>query len=160
MEQSNFNNADSLVSVPSAADRVRARILLSEAPLLRRSQWSGGSNWKLPFKNMSWSVTQVGSNLSVLCLIDEIYILKKTPSLFADVCLKSNNVVNLSLSGYLLSKVMKKLCMEPPERLTSLQTLWDNNKPTEPGPCGRKLSVVNLWYLFIIIVTFYDVNHM
>uniref|UniRef100_A0A3P8UVS6 Capping protein regulator and myosin 1 linker 1 n=1 Tax=Cynoglossus semilaevis TaxID=244447 RepID=A0A3P8UVS6_CYNSE len=34
------------------------------------------------------------------------------------------------------SKVMKKLCMEPPERLTSLQTLWDNNKPTEPGPCG------------------------
>ncbi|KAM3873708.1 F-actin-uncapping protein LRRC16A-like [Diretmus argenteus] len=33
-------------------------------------------------------------------------------------------------------KVMKKLCMEPPDRLTSLQTLWDNNKPAEPGPCG------------------------
>ncbi|XP_019119247.2 F-actin-uncapping protein LRRC16A isoform X6 [Larimichthys crocea] len=34
------------------------------------------------------------------------------------------------------SKVMKKLCMEPPDRLTSLQTLWENNKPAEPGPCG------------------------
>lgn len=33
-------------------------------------------------------------------------------------------------------KVMKKLCMEPPDRLTSLQTLWENNKPAEPGPCG------------------------
>uniref|UniRef100_A0A4W6C152 Capping protein regulator and myosin 1 linker 1 n=1 Tax=Lates calcarifer TaxID=8187 RepID=A0A4W6C152_LATCA len=34
------------------------------------------------------------------------------------------------------NKVMKKLCMEPPDRLTSLQTLWENNKPAEPGPCG------------------------
>ncbi|XP_062254942.1 F-actin-uncapping protein LRRC16A-like [Platichthys flesus] len=34
------------------------------------------------------------------------------------------------------SKVMKKLCMEPPDRLTSLQTLWEDNKPAEPGPCG------------------------
>uniref|UniRef100_A0A8C5GUB3 CARMIL C-terminal domain-containing protein n=1 Tax=Gouania willdenowi TaxID=441366 RepID=A0A8C5GUB3_GOUWI len=34
------------------------------------------------------------------------------------------------------SKVMKKLSMEPPERLLVLQTLWENNKPTEPGPCG------------------------
>ncbi|XP_054477478.1 F-actin-uncapping protein LRRC16A-like [Anoplopoma fimbria] len=34
------------------------------------------------------------------------------------------------------SKVMKKLCMEPPDRLISLQTLWENNKPAEPGPCG------------------------
>ncbi|XP_023265069.1 F-actin-uncapping protein LRRC16A [Seriola lalandi dorsalis] len=34
------------------------------------------------------------------------------------------------------SKVMKKLCMEPPDRLTSLQTLWESNKPAEPGPCG------------------------
>ncbi|XP_034064505.1 F-actin-uncapping protein LRRC16A-like isoform X3 [Gymnodraco acuticeps] len=34
------------------------------------------------------------------------------------------------------SKVMKKLTMEPPDRLTSLQTLWENNKPAEPGPCG------------------------
>uniref|UniRef100_A0A8C4ETU4 Leucine-rich repeat-containing protein 16A n=1 Tax=Dicentrarchus labrax TaxID=13489 RepID=A0A8C4ETU4_DICLA len=34
------------------------------------------------------------------------------------------------------SKVMKKLCMEPPDRLNSLQTLWENNKPAEPGPCG------------------------
>uniref|UniRef100_A0A3B4YK97 Capping protein regulator and myosin 1 linker 1 n=1 Tax=Seriola lalandi dorsalis TaxID=1841481 RepID=A0A3B4YK97_SERLL len=35
-----------------------------------------------------------------------------------------------------LPKVMKKLCMEPPDRLTSLQTLWESNKPAEPGPCG------------------------
>ncbi|XP_034553770.1 F-actin-uncapping protein LRRC16A-like isoform X2 [Notolabrus celidotus] len=34
------------------------------------------------------------------------------------------------------NKVMKKLCMEPTDRLTSLQTLWENNKPAEPGPCG------------------------
>ncbi|KAM6995384.1 F-actin-uncapping protein LRRC16A-like isoform 1-T1 [Tautogolabrus adspersus] len=34
------------------------------------------------------------------------------------------------------NKVMKKLCMEPPDRLTSLQTLWENNKTAEPGPCG------------------------
>ncbi|KAM7382642.1 hypothetical protein PAMP_002365 [Pampus punctatissimus] len=34
------------------------------------------------------------------------------------------------------SKVMKKLCMEPPDRLTSLHMLWENNKPAEPGPCG------------------------
>uniref|UniRef100_A0A672FSK2 CARMIL pleckstrin homology domain-containing protein n=1 Tax=Salarias fasciatus TaxID=181472 RepID=A0A672FSK2_SALFA len=34
------------------------------------------------------------------------------------------------------SKVMKKLCMEPPDRLPPLQTLWENNKPAEPGPCG------------------------
>ncbi|KAK2844324.1 hypothetical protein Q5P01_010983 [Channa striata] len=34
------------------------------------------------------------------------------------------------------SKVMKKLCMEPPDRLTALQTLWENSKPAEPGPCG------------------------
>ncbi|XP_062421403.1 F-actin-uncapping protein LRRC16A-like isoform X2 [Pungitius pungitius] len=34
------------------------------------------------------------------------------------------------------SKVMKKLCMEPPDRLISLQNLWENNKPAEPGPCG------------------------
>ncbi|XP_055083820.1 F-actin-uncapping protein LRRC16A-like isoform X2 [Periophthalmus magnuspinnatus] len=33
-------------------------------------------------------------------------------------------------------KVMKKLSMEPPDRLTSLQTQWENHKPAEPGPCG------------------------
>uniref|UniRef100_A0A674C9W2 Capping protein regulator and myosin 1 linker 1 n=1 Tax=Salmo trutta TaxID=8032 RepID=A0A674C9W2_SALTR len=33
-------------------------------------------------------------------------------------------------------KLMKKLSMEPPERITSLQTLWDNHKVAEPGPCG------------------------
>uniref|UniRef100_A0A673CXI3 Capping protein regulator and myosin 1 linker 1 n=1 Tax=Sphaeramia orbicularis TaxID=375764 RepID=A0A673CXI3_9TELE len=33
-------------------------------------------------------------------------------------------------------KVMKKLSMEPPDRLTSLQALWESNKPAEPGPCG------------------------
>ncbi|XP_041649096.1 F-actin-uncapping protein LRRC16A-like isoform X2 [Cheilinus undulatus] len=31
---------------------------------------------------------------------------------------------------------MKKLCMEPPDRLIALQTLWENNKTAEPGPCG------------------------
>uniref|UniRef100_A0AAQ6A8L2 CARMIL C-terminal domain-containing protein n=1 Tax=Amphiprion ocellaris TaxID=80972 RepID=A0AAQ6A8L2_AMPOC len=39
------------------------------------------------------------------------------------------------------SKVMKKVCMEPPDRLPSLQTLWENNKPAEPGPCGRNLDL-------------------
>ncbi|XP_076593304.1 F-actin-uncapping protein LRRC16A-like isoform X1 [Chaetodon auriga] len=54
------------------------------------------------------------------------------------------NEVVAHIGNYLLricpglppSKVMKKLCMEPPDRLTSLQTLWENNKPAEPGPCG------------------------
>lgn len=34
------------------------------------------------------------------------------------------------------AKVMKKLSMEPLDRLTSLQTLWENNTSAEPGPCG------------------------
>ncbi|XP_069051024.1 F-actin-uncapping protein LRRC16A isoform X4 [Lepisosteus oculatus] len=33
-------------------------------------------------------------------------------------------------------QVMKKLLMEPVERLSNLQTLWDNQSVTEPGPCG------------------------
>nr|XP_057941349.1 F-actin-uncapping protein LRRC16A-like isoform X1 [Doryrhamphus excisus] len=33
------------------------------------------------------------------------------------------------------SKVMKKLSVEPADRLTSLQTMWETNKP-DPGPCG------------------------
>uniref|UniRef100_A0A3B3UGK2 CARMIL pleckstrin homology domain-containing protein n=1 Tax=Poecilia latipinna TaxID=48699 RepID=A0A3B3UGK2_9TELE len=33
------------------------------------------------------------------------------------------------------SKMMKKLSLEPPDRLSYLQSLWDN-KPAEPGPCG------------------------
>uniref|UniRef100_A0A8C2WZX2 Capping protein regulator and myosin 1 linker 1 n=1 Tax=Cyclopterus lumpus TaxID=8103 RepID=A0A8C2WZX2_CYCLU len=39
------------------------------------------------------------------------------------------------------SNVIKKLCMEPPDRLISLQTLWENNKPAEPGPCGKNLHL-------------------
>ncbi|XP_057689963.1 F-actin-uncapping protein LRRC16A-like isoform X1 [Corythoichthys intestinalis] len=34
------------------------------------------------------------------------------------------------------SKVMRKLSMDPVDRLTSLQMLWENNKPADPGPCG------------------------
>uniref|UniRef100_A0A8C8E1W5 Capping protein regulator and myosin 1 linker 1 n=1 Tax=Oryzias sinensis TaxID=183150 RepID=A0A8C8E1W5_9TELE len=34
------------------------------------------------------------------------------------------------------NKVMKKLSMEPSDRLPPLQTLWENNKLAEPGPCG------------------------
>ncbi|KAM3613836.1 uncharacterized protein V6R79_005672 [Siganus canaliculatus] len=34
------------------------------------------------------------------------------------------------------SKVIKKLCMEPPDRLTSVQALWESSKPAEVGPCG------------------------
>ncbi|KAG9355744.1 hypothetical protein JZ751_000582 [Albula glossodonta] len=33
-------------------------------------------------------------------------------------------------------KVMKKLTMEPPERVSNLQALWDNQNVPEPGPCG------------------------
>ncbi|XP_053743211.1 F-actin-uncapping protein LRRC16A-like isoform X2 [Synchiropus splendidus] len=33
-------------------------------------------------------------------------------------------------------KVIKKLSMDPPERLNGLQVIWDNNKVAEPGPCG------------------------
>lgn len=38
--------------------------------------------------------------------------------------------------------MMKKLSMEPPDRVVSLQTLWEDNKPAEPGPCGKKLAVM------------------
>ncbi|KAM6909751.1 F-actin-uncapping protein LRRC16A-like isoform 2-T2 [Xenentodon cancila] len=34
------------------------------------------------------------------------------------------------------SKLIKKFSMEPPDRLPSLHTLWENNKPSDPGPCG------------------------
>ncbi|XP_043923009.1 F-actin-uncapping protein LRRC16A isoform X2 [Protopterus annectens] len=33
-------------------------------------------------------------------------------------------------------KVMKKVTMEPAERLTNLQALWESQTVTEPGPCG------------------------
>lgn len=55
----------------------------------------------------------------------------------------------------LFSKVMKKLCMEPPDRLTSLQTLWENNKPAEPGPCG-----INLWLWLCFNSTSHCCNHV
>lgn len=72
---------------------------------------------------------------------------------FSIACFKKNETVSLKLSPAavfiiyfhltsFLSKVMKKLCMEPPDRLSSLQILWENNKPAEPGPCG-----MNLWLL-------------
>lgn len=37
---------------------------------------------------------------------------------------------------------MRKLSMEPPDRVASLQTLWENNKPAEPGPCGKNIPVM------------------
>ncbi|CAL8248494.1 unnamed protein product [Lota lota] len=37
--------------------------------------------------------------------------------------------------GLAPGKVMKKLTMDPPERLTALQALWDN-QAADPGPCG------------------------
>ncbi|XP_028842609.1 F-actin-uncapping protein LRRC16A-like isoform X2 [Denticeps clupeoides] len=33
-------------------------------------------------------------------------------------------------------KVLKKLTMEPPDRLTSLQALWETQSVSDPGPCG------------------------
>ncbi|XP_066547611.1 F-actin-uncapping protein LRRC16A isoform X2 [Amia ocellicauda] len=33
-------------------------------------------------------------------------------------------------------KIMKKLSMEPPERLVNMQALWDNQSVAESGPCG------------------------
>ncbi|XP_063042233.1 F-actin-uncapping protein LRRC16A-like isoform X2 [Engraulis encrasicolus] len=33
-------------------------------------------------------------------------------------------------------RVMKKLSMEPSDRLNSLQNIWDNQTLPEPGPCG------------------------
>ncbi|KAJ8291040.1 hypothetical protein GJAV_G00020720 [Gymnothorax javanicus] len=34
------------------------------------------------------------------------------------------------------TKVMKKLAMDPPERISVLQSLWENQNVAEPGPCG------------------------
>ncbi|XP_064409573.1 F-actin-uncapping protein LRRC16A isoform X3 [Latimeria chalumnae] len=33
-------------------------------------------------------------------------------------------------------KIMRKVLMEPSERLTNLQTLWESQTLSEPGPCG------------------------
>ncbi|XP_062848691.1 F-actin-uncapping protein LRRC16A-like isoform X2 [Trichomycterus rosablanca] len=33
-------------------------------------------------------------------------------------------------------KVMKKLSMEPAERIHTVQTLWENQSSADPGPCG------------------------
>ncbi|KAL7886766.1 hypothetical protein AOLI_G00044870 [Acnodon oligacanthus] len=33
-------------------------------------------------------------------------------------------------------KVIKKLSMEPPERISALQSVWDSQSSAEPGPCG------------------------
>ncbi|KAF4087676.1 hypothetical protein AMELA_G00073260 [Ameiurus melas] len=33
-------------------------------------------------------------------------------------------------------KVMKKLSMEPPERIAALQNVWETQSSGEPGPCG------------------------
>ncbi|XP_060100110.1 F-actin-uncapping protein LRRC16A isoform X2 [Heteronotia binoei] len=33
-------------------------------------------------------------------------------------------------------RIMKKIIMEPPERLVNLQTLWDSQSVAELGPCG------------------------
>uniref|UniRef100_A0A2K5D491 Capping protein regulator and myosin 1 linker 1 n=1 Tax=Aotus nancymaae TaxID=37293 RepID=A0A2K5D491_AOTNA len=33
-------------------------------------------------------------------------------------------------------RIMKKVCMEPSERLASLQSLWDSQTVAEQGPCG------------------------
>lgn len=40
--------------------------------------------------------------------------------------------------------MMKKLSMEPADRVSCLQTLWENNKPAEPGPCGKNSAVMIL----------------
>ncbi|XP_047453879.1 F-actin-uncapping protein LRRC16A-like isoform X2 [Mugil cephalus] len=53
-----------------------------------------------------------------------------------DVVAHIGNCLQRICPGLPPSKVMKKLCMEPPDRLISLQNLWENNKPAEPGPCG------------------------
>uniref|UniRef100_H3CW70 Capping protein regulator and myosin 1 linker 1 n=1 Tax=Tetraodon nigroviridis TaxID=99883 RepID=H3CW70_TETNG len=53
-----------------------------------------------------------------------------------DVVAHIGNCLLRICPGVLPSKMMKKLSMEPPGRVASLQTLWENNKPAEPGPCG------------------------
>ena len=35
-------------------------------------------------------------------------------------------------------KRLKKVCMEPSERLASLQALWDSQPVAEQGPCGER----------------------
>ncbi|XP_059509369.1 F-actin-uncapping protein LRRC16A-like isoform X7 [Stegostoma tigrinum] len=40
------------------------------------------------------------------------------------------------LPGVSPMRVMKKVTMEPSDRLSSLQALWDSQSISEPGPCG------------------------
>uniref|UniRef100_A0A674DCG6 Capping protein regulator and myosin 1 linker 1 n=1 Tax=Salmo trutta TaxID=8032 RepID=A0A674DCG6_SALTR len=63
-----------------------------------------------------------------------LYSINQSPtSDLSDIGSTCSGVVVLCLCD---RKLMKKLSMEPPERITSLQTLWDNHKVAEPGPCG------------------------
>uniref|UniRef100_A0A4W3IMP7 Capping protein regulator and myosin 1 linker 1 n=1 Tax=Callorhinchus milii TaxID=7868 RepID=A0A4W3IMP7_CALMI len=40
------------------------------------------------------------------------------------------------LPGHSPLKIMKKVTMEPSERLAALQAMWDGQNVAEPGPCG------------------------
>ena len=42
----------------------------------------------------------------------------------------------------LSSKVMKKLTMEPSERISALQALWETQKLADPGPCGTEAAAL------------------
>ncbi|EDL32507.1 mCG16999, isoform CRA_b [Mus musculus] len=39
-------------------------------------------------------------------------------------------------------RIMKKVSMEPSERLASLQALWDSQTLAEPGPCDGKDNLI------------------
>lgn len=39
---------------------------------------------------------------------------------------------------------MKKVIMEPPERLANLQALWENQTVAELGPCGECVYMLRL----------------
>lgn len=65
--------------------------------------------------------------------------LKEQTNNVCTVYMKIDIVSFLTLACSLVSgrKVIKKLSMEPPERISTLQTLWESQSGSEPGPCGK-----------------------
>lgn len=76
--------------------------------------------------------------------------------------------VFLALSCSLNSgrKVMKRLSMEPPERISSLQALWESQSGSEPGPCGNFPSCIvpGTWhghlFVFYLLLSRNDMRFM
>lgn len=55
----------------------------------------------------------------------------------------TSKVINVFFSPpppFVSRRILKKVTMEPSERLANLQALWDSQTVAELGPCGMNLK--------------------